>query len=153
MARVKVEGKRFETAREALCSAGNGETPIAIAGLYFVVAEAEARRLSAEGCPFAYLAKSAAAGNTYRIVTIPINCDPYPPAPFEEPSPVDEADLFEAIRDNLSPQAVAAVVTYLKAPATANEEVNRQLRWFADELTGLLGGADALAGLAEEIGL
>ena len=61
--------------------------------------------------------------------------------------------LREAIKDNFSPEAVAAIATCLQATSTKSAEVDRQLRWFSGELTGLLGGADALAGLAEEIGL
>jgi len=69
------------------------------------------------------------------------------------PDDTREDDLFDAIRENLSPQAVAAVVAYLQPAATNNDAVNRQLRWFADRLTELVGGPEQLARLGDELGL
>ncbi|MCG3181447.1 MAG: hypothetical protein BIFFINMI_03843 [Phycisphaerae bacterium] len=51
----------------------------------------------------------------------------------EDPTP-DEI-LFDAIKDNFSPQAVAAMAAYLQAANTKNRRVNQQLTWFAGELT------------------
>jgi len=70
-----------------------------------------------------------------------------------EPRGIDEQVLFDALQDNLSPQAVAAVVAYLQPAQTDNTEVNRQLRWLADRLTELVGGPDELARLTDELGL
>jgi hypothetical protein len=70
-----------------------------------------------------------------------------------EPQAIDEEDLFDALKDNLSPQAVAAIVAYLQPAQTKNEAVNRQLRWFSDRLTELVGGPGALGGLMDELGL
>ena len=70
-----------------------------------------------------------------------------------EPEDIDEQDLMDALRDNLSPQAVAAVVAYLQPAKTDNAEVNRQLRWLAERLTELVGGPEQLARLTDELGL
>ncbi|MCG3181861.1 MAG: hypothetical protein BIFFINMI_04296 [Phycisphaerae bacterium] len=50
----------------------------------------------------------------------------------EDPTP-DEV-LFDAIKDNFSPQAVAAMAACLQAANTKNRRVNQQLTWFAGEL-------------------
>jgi len=70
-------------------------------------------------------------------------------------NPRDDETLFEAMKDNLSPQAVAAIVAYLVARPTAapNRAVNRELNWFADRLVELVGGDEAFNGLCEELGL
>jgi len=65
----------------------------------------------------------------------------------------DEQDLFDAIREQLSPHAVAAIVSYLQPARTNNSDVDRQVRWFADELVKLVGGYEQQARLAEELGL
>ena len=70
-----------------------------------------------------------------------------------EPRGIDEQVLFDALQDNLSPQAVAAVVAYLQPAKTDNTEVNRQLRWLAERLTELVGGSDESARLTDELGL
>ena len=74
-------------------------------------------------------------------------------AAIQEPAGIDEQDLFDALKDNLSPQAVAAVVAYLQPARTSNPEVDRQLRWLADRLIDLVGGPDALDRLTDELGL
>ncbi|MFO8011899.1 MAG: hypothetical protein R6X20_01200 [Phycisphaerae bacterium] len=74
-------------------------------------------------------------------------------AAIQEPVGIDEQDLFDALKDNLSPQAVAAIVAYLQPANTSNPEVNRQLRWLADRLTDLVGGPDQLDRLTDELGL
>ncbi len=70
-----------------------------------------------------------------------------------EPRGIDEQALFDALQDNLSPQAVAAIVAYLQPAKTENAEVNRQLRWLAERLTELVGGPDELNRLTDELGL
>jgi hypothetical protein len=61
--------------------------------------------------------------------------------------------LFDALRENLSPQAVAAMATYLMAGKTACPEVSRELAWFTNRLVEMLGGAEALDRTAKEAGL
>jgi len=65
----------------------------------------------------------------------------------------DEQELFEAVREQLSPEAVASIVSHLQGARTNNQDVDRQVRWFAQELTKLLGGYEHQARLAEELGL
>ena len=65
----------------------------------------------------------------------------------------DESELLEAIREQLSPEAVASIVSHLQGARTNNQDVDRQVRWFADELVKLIGGDEQQARLAEELGL
>lgn len=65
----------------------------------------------------------------------------------------DDGGLFDAIREQLSPEAVASIASYLQCARTNNQDVDRQVRWFADELCKLLGGYEQQARLAEELGL
>ena len=68
--------------------------------------------------------------------------------------PQDETpEIFGAIRDELSPQAVAAIVAYLQPVSTKDKGVNKEVMWFADKLTELLGGYHEQGRLAEEVGL
>ena len=61
--------------------------------------------------------------------------------------------LQDVLRDNLSPQAVAAIVAYLQPARTNNPNVDREVQWFAQQLRELLGGSEHQARLAEELGL
>ena len=71
---------------------------------------------------------------------------------------VDQEAFEKVIRDNLSPEAVATIIAFLQPAAfykPANEQaVNalRQVEWFADTLTELLG-VDEHNRLMEELGL
>ena len=70
--------------------------------------------------------------------------------------PVDtkpEELLTNAFRENLSPHAVAAIAAYLQPVRTMDPEVVRQLQWFAELLTTVVGGEDELNRLCEEVGL
>ncbi|OQB78830.1 MAG: hypothetical protein BWX88_05055 [Planctomycetes bacterium ADurb.Bin126] len=69
------------------------------------------------------------------------------------PQAIDEQVLFDALRDNLSPHAVAAIVAFLQPVRTNNSDVDRQVHWFAGELTKLIGGNEQQNRLAEELGL
>ena len=70
----------------------------------------------------------------------------------------DEDVLAEALKDCLSPEAVAAIATILKSRVlnlktpTKNDRVNKEIAWFADELIDLVGGPEACRRLTEEIG-
>ena len=68
----------------------------------------------------------------------------------ENPTPEDL--LMDAIRENFSPEAVAAMAAYLQAANTKNRRVNQQLTWFAGELVKMLG-ATGYGRLLEEVGL
>jgi hypothetical protein len=69
----------------------------------------------------------------------------------EDPEP--EELLVDALRENLSPHAVAAIVAYLQPARTNNPDVDHQVQWFADQLVELVGGSEHQARLAEELGL
>jgi len=61
--------------------------------------------------------------------------------------------LTEALRENLSPQALAAIVAHLQLVRTNDEAVNRQVRWFADTLIELVGGPEQINRLYDELGI
>jgi len=65
----------------------------------------------------------------------------------------EESELFAAIREELSPGAVAAIVAYLQPVATKDPNVNREIEWFADQLVEILGGGEAQNRIVEELGL
>ena len=69
----------------------------------------------------------------------------------EDPKPEDL--LTDALRENLSPHAVAAIAAYLQPVRTTDPQVDRQVYWFAELLTKVVGGEDAMNRLYEEIGL
>jgi hypothetical protein len=68
------------------------------------------------------------------------------------PDAIDEGDLAPALKDNLSPQAVAAIAAYLTAARVKNRQVQRQIEWFAGMLVDMLG-VDEFNRLIEEVGL
>ena len=65
----------------------------------------------------------------------------------------NEADIFEAIREQLSPHAVAAIAAVLQTNRTNNPEVDREVAWFHEQLAELVGGHETLSRLGEELGL
>ena len=65
----------------------------------------------------------------------------------------DESGLFDAIREHVSPHAVAAIVSYLQPVSTRNPAVNKEVEWFSEQLVELLGGYEQQTRLAEELGL
>jgi hypothetical protein len=70
------------------------------------------------------------------------------------PENQDQAALMrDAIRDQLSPHAVAAIASCLQINRTNDADVDRQVRWFHGQLCELLGGFEQQSRLAEELGL
>jgi hypothetical protein len=71
---------------------------------------------------------------------------------------VDQAAFEKVIRDNLSPEAVATIIAFLQPAAhyrPADERAMQALReveWFADTLTALLG-VEECQRLFEELSL
>ena len=61
--------------------------------------------------------------------------------------------LVDALRENLSPEAVAAIASWLQPACTNDQNVDREVRWFAEQLAQALGGWDQQSRLAEELGL
>ena len=64
----------------------------------------------------------------------------------EAPKPEDL--LMDAIRENFSPEAVAAMAAFLQAAKTKDRRVNEQLAWFVEKLIAEVGfaGYDHLIG-------
>ena len=69
---------------------------------------------------------------------------------------IDPTDhLLEAIKDNLSPHAVALIAAKLRPACAEGEfgrEAERQCQWLADRLVELVGESEYTA-LCEELGL
>jgi hypothetical protein len=61
--------------------------------------------------------------------------------------------VFDALREQLSPHAIAAIASYLQTNRTSDPAVDREVDWFRDQLCELLGGGEAQSRLAEELGL
>ena len=59
--------------------------------------------------------------------------------------------LRDALRDNLSPEAVAGIVAYLQTVRVKKPGVQREIAWFRELLEGMLG--DEVNDLFEEIGV
>jgi hypothetical protein len=70
-----------------------------------------------------------------------------------EPKGVDVQVLLDALRENFTPQAIAAMAAYLQGPDTKDAAVNRELEWFGNELVKLVGGNAMFTELMNEIGL
>lgn len=74
--------------------------------------------------------------------------------PDETVTDSDEAAgaLRDALRENLSPEAVAAIAAHLHgAVRTNDEEVNKEVAWFTELLLAMVG--DQYNDLCEEVGL
>jgi hypothetical protein len=68
----------------------------------------------------------------------------------DDPKP--EEMLIDAIRDNLSPQAVAAIVACLQPVNTNDPAVTREVQWFASQLVVAVG-SEQINQLLDEIGV
>ena len=55
----------------------------------------------------------------------------------EDPKP--EELLIDAIRENLTPEAVAAIAAWLQPATTRDANVNRQIEWFRQQLVLAIG--------------
>lgn len=64
----------------------------------------------------------------------------------------DASNLFDAIREQLSPKAVAAIAAYLQPVSTKDSAVNKEVTWFYNQLIEMLG-AEEFNALCEEVGL
>ena len=64
-----------------------------------------------------------------------------------------EAILRDVLKDNLSPEAVAVIAAWLQPAHCGAEQVDRQVRWFAEQLVEALGGDDAFNRVCDELGL
>ena len=68
-------------------------------------------------------------------------------------SKAKNSPLQEAIRDALSPEAVGLAASYLLTARCDDEEVDLEVRWFAEQLIELLGGDEAFSQTCKGIGL
>ena len=68
----------------------------------------------------------------------------------DDPTPEDV--LYDALRDNLSPQAVAAIAACLQPARVRSRNVQRQVDWFRDRLIEMLGEGE-FDRLMDEVGL
>ena len=64
-----------------------------------------------------------------------------------------KANVLGALKDHLSPEAVATIIAYLQPVRTKNPDVDREVAWFAGRLVDLVGGDEAFNRLCEELGL
>jgi len=69
------------------------------------------------------------------------------------PENEDTDVLAEALKDNLSPEAVATIVAYLQPTRVKDAKVQREVEWFSGMLVELLGGYKAFNRLMDEVGL
>ena len=67
--------------------------------------------------------------------------------------PTPDQLLVDALRDNLSPEAVAAIHAWLQPARTRHTGVNVELEWFRTLLRNTVGGTDAMNRLTDEVGL
>lgn len=68
----------------------------------------------------------------------------------ENPKP--EELLDDALRDNLSPEAISVIVAYLQPAKSNDHAADAQVRWFSDRLVALLG-KDEFRRMQDELGL
>ena len=77
--------------------------------------------------------------------------------PEADPVGVGEnSPLREAIREALSPEAVATLANAVRVQVNGglkDRAVRRQLKWFAEQLVEMLGGEDAYRRACREAGL
>jgi len=64
-----------------------------------------------------------------------------------------ENALTDALRENLSPHAVAVVASYLHPVLTKDAGVDREIQWLVQQLAEAVGGWEQQNRLAEEVGL
>ena len=70
-----------------------------------------------------------------------------------EPAAICVGDLEAALKDNMSPAAIATIVAYIQPVRVDIPEVEREVLWFSEMLIGLLGGPDAFNRLIDDVGL
>ena len=61
--------------------------------------------------------------------------------------------MQRCIRDAFSPEAVALAASFMLTARCDDEEVNLEVRWFAEQLIALFGGDQAFSQTCKGIGL
>lgn len=64
----------------------------------------------------------------------------------------DDAELFDHLREQLSPEAIVGIAAWLQPATTDNAEVNREIAWFQDQLVQMVG-TTPYNRIAEDLGL
>lgn len=64
----------------------------------------------------------------------------------------DDAELFDHLREQLSPEAIVSIAAWLQPAATNNAKVNREVAWFQGKLIQMLGTTQYNC-IAEDLGL
>ena len=66
----------------------------------------------------------------------------------------DSSVMREALRQSLSPKAIATIAVHLRRATGSNDDqANREVAWFTKQLVKMLGGNEQHSRLAEELGL
>ena len=144
---MKIRRTEFGTMREAVAhAAANDMAAVMLEGKPATITKDDARRLESNRVYFAYLCQHKG-----EVFTVPVN------ESRAEPKAIDEADLFEALKDNMSPEALAAIASYIDTAnstvGTNNPAVDDQVAWFAGQLRELVGGEKQYNSLCEGLGL
>ncbi len=137
----------FKTMRDAVAHAAAADfAALMLDGKPTTISREHARHLEEHGIYFAYICQHKG-----ELFTIPVNED------RAEPKAIYTNDMFEAIKDNFSPEAVATMASYLDTAnstvGTNSPSVNHQVAWFAHELRTLVGGDEEYSRLCQEVGL
>ena len=69
----------------------------------------------------------------------------------EDPDPTEV--MVDAIKENLSPSAVATIIAYLQPARVKDKGVQREVEWFSEKLVEAVGDNAALNQLMDEVGL
>ena len=68
-------------------------------------------------------------------------------------SPDEEDALIDAVKDSMSPAAVAAIIVALDPARVKDKELSAQVTWFKNDLLVAVGGRVGLKVLVDENGL
>ena len=60
--------------------------------------------------------------------------------------------LIDALRDNLTPEAVAAIACWLQPASTNDSDVNAEIQWFTRTLVEMIG-RDDFGRMVNELGI
>ena len=71
----------------------------------------------------------------------------------KRPSETKNTPMQKTICDAMSPDAVALAASYLLTARCDDEDVNMEVRWFAEQLIELLGGNEEFSRTCKSIGL
>ena len=64
----------------------------------------------------------------------------------------DDAELFDHLREQLSPEAIVSIAAWLQPATTNNHSVNREVAWFQSRLVEMVGTTQYNR-IADDLGL